>query len=88
MDLPSFDRPPKGFAFDLGGTLVDYVGLTLNWAAYYPAAFDRVRSQLGLKIDDVAIAGATATLTKYNARINPREVEYTSTHIFSEATMT
>jgi putative hydrolase of the HAD superfamily len=88
MNLPSFATHQKAFLFDLGGTLVDYVGLTLNWASYYPAAFDRVSSRLGLRLDDAAIAHATATLTKYNARINPREVEYTSTHIFSEATAT
>lgn len=88
MNWPSFDRPPKGFTFDLGGTLIEYVGLPLNWSDYYPSAFARVRSKLDLPLDDAAIASATATLTKYNARINPREVEYSSTHIFSEATAT
>jgi putative hydrolase of the HAD superfamily len=88
MNLSDFAIPPKAVAFDLGGTLVDYVGLPLNWSDYYPPAFDRVRSNLGLELDDAAMACATATLTKYNARINPREVEYTSRQIFSEATAT
>jgi putative hydrolase of the HAD superfamily len=87
MELSSFVFP-NTFAFDLGGTLVDYVGFPLNWSSYYPMAFERVASDLGIRLDDAATARATATLTKYNARINPREVEYTSRQIFSEATAT
>lgn len=88
MHIPNFNTYPKAFLFDLGGTLVNYVGLPLNWTNYYPAAFDRVSSKLGLRLNDTAIKDATLTLNKYNARINPREVEYSSTYIFSEATAT
>ena len=76
----------RAFIFDLGGTLVDYVGFSLNWASYYTAAFERVKTQLELELDGAAITNAIAGLTKYNARIYPREIEYSSEHIFAEAT--
>jgi putative hydrolase of the HAD superfamily len=78
----------KAVAFDLGGTLIDYQGLPPSWAGYYEEAFDQVRSKLSLDLDKFQIEAAITALRKYNTRINPREIEYSSDYIFSEVTQT
>lgn len=78
----------KAIGFDLGGTLIEYHGLPLDWLKYYEEAFDQVSSSLLLDINKAKIQDAISVLEKYNARINPREIEYSSDHIFTEATQT
>lgn len=78
----------KAVLFDLGGTLIDYQGLPLNWAAYYEEAFSQVSSLLSLDLDKDKIETAIEILKIYNPRIYPREIEYSSNHIFSEITKT
>ncbi len=75
----------KAAIFDLGGTLIEYQGLPLNWSSYYPQVFNQVVASLGLQLNESQIQAAIAVLEKYNARLHPREKEYTSNHIFSEA---
>jgi putative hydrolase of the HAD superfamily len=75
----------KAIIFDLGGTLIEYQGLPLNWSSYYPKAFNHVITSLGIQLNETQIQAAIAVLEKYNSRIHPREIEYSSNHIFSEA---
>ena len=76
------------FAFDLGGTLLEYEGLPPTWADFYDEAFKHVDSSLKLNLDKGKIDTAISILKKYNARINPREIEFSSNCIFGEATST
>jgi putative hydrolase of the HAD superfamily len=75
----------KAIIFDLGGTLIEYQGLPLNWSSHYPQAFNHVIVSLGIRLNELQIQAAIAVLEKYNARLHPREIEYSSYHIFSEA---
>ena len=70
--------------FDLGGTLLEYVGLDLNWYDLYNKAFKYVSTSLALDLHREDIEAAKTVLKKYNPRINPREVEYHSDKVFSE----
>ena len=76
----------KAILFDLGGTLIEYQGLPLNWSSYYPQAFDHVMASISIQLNASQIRSAIAVLKKYNVRLHPREIEYSSQHIFSEAT--
>jgi putative hydrolase of the HAD superfamily len=73
------------YIFDLGGTLINYSGLAFSWIDYYGEAFAFVRSTLGITISTIEEQNAKNVLIKYNARVNPREIEYSDEVIFREA---
>jgi putative hydrolase of the HAD superfamily len=78
----------QAFAFDLGGTLLEYEGLPPNWADFYGEAFNHANTALKLNLNKLEIDTAISMLKKYNPRINPRDIEFSSTYIFGEATST
>ena len=73
----------KGIVFDIGQTLA-YYPVPLNWSSLYRPAFEYVagRNKLNLTENDYQHIGSV--LSKYNTRINPREVEVSSSRIFTE----
>lgn len=73
----------KVVAFDVGHTLVNYNN-PLNWASLYRPALSKVSTNCNLDLSDGMIDHAVKILTKYNTRLNYREIEVTSDTIFSE----
>ena len=73
----------KAVSFDIGGTLVRYNN-PLNWKSLYEPALMRVSEQCGFTMSAADIKTASAVLSKYNTRENPREKEVTSEIIFTE----
>lgn len=73
----------KAVVFDIGQTLV-YYPIPLNWSALYRPAFESIAEKYKLNIMENEYTHISETLTKYNTRINPREIEVSSNKIFSE----
>ena len=74
----------KAVVFDLGGTLMEYLGMPHNWSDYYRQGFERVNSNFSLNLTDEIIETSIEILKSYNARINYREIEYAPEYIFGE----
>lgn len=73
----------KAVIFDIGKTLF-YSPLPLNWSALYRPTFESIAQELGLTVSASEYEHIGRTLSKYNTRINPREVEVSSDTIFTE----
>lgn len=73
----------KAVVFDIGRTLVGY-NKPLNWSVLYRQALEHISNECGYNLQENDYQYAISVLTKYNTRINPREYEVSSTHIFSE----
>ncbi len=73
----------KALVFDLGGTLMEYRGMPLNWSDYYIIGFERVNETLGLNLSERELQEAAAILTSYNPRISRRQNEIEPTVMFS-----
>lgn len=73
----------KALGFDIGGTLVNY-NKPLNWSALYEDAITYMCNQNNIQLNEEKMKEAKNILTKYNTRVNPREVEVSSDQIFKE----
>lgn len=73
----------KVIAFDVGHTLVEYKN-PLNWSGLYRKALEKAASDCDIDLDERMVEDAVIILTKYNTRVNYREVEVTGTSIFNE----
>lgn len=71
--------------FDLGGTLMEYRGMPLNWAEYYPEGFRAVSRAFACGASESDIARSVEILRSFNPRIQYREEEYPPEFIFSKA---
>ena len=67
----------KAIIFDIGQTLT-YYPIPLNWSKLYRPAFETVSEKLSIAILEEEYAHIGSVLTKYNTRINPREIEVSS----------
>lgn len=74
----------KVIVFDLGGTLMEYKGMPLNWCDYYYKGFGKVKDTYGLELSEIEIQKAAEILKSYNPRISGRELEIAPEIIFSE----
>ena len=74
----------KVIVFDLGGTLMEYVGMPLNWSEYYPEAFRHVNEINNLNLSKQDISKAVEILKLYNPRITKREIEIDPEDMFIE----
>lgn len=74
----------KVIVFDLGGTLMEYVGMPLNWSEYYPEAFRHVNEINNLNLSEQDISKAVEILKSYNPRITKREIEIDPEDMFIE----
>jgi len=79
-------NPINAVVFDIGGTLMEYVGMPYSWVDYYHCAFEAVRTALNLDLTDMDIEKSCEILVKYNPRVNYREIEYTPQFIFEQVT--
>lgn len=74
----------KVIVFDLGGTLMEYKGMPLNWCDYYYKGFGKVKDTYGLELSEIELQKAAEILKLYNPRISGRELEIAPEIIFSE----
>lgn len=73
----------KAIGFDVGSTLINYKN-PLNWQTLYRPALEKAARDCHITLPESGIQTAIEILTKYNTRINYREVEVTSDRIFGE----
>ncbi len=74
----------KAVGFDLGGTLIEYKDVPLSWQGLYSEALSKVAETCGVQLTENELERCKAILSKYNTRINPREVEVKAEQIFME----
>ena len=75
----------KVIVFDLGGTLMEYVGMPYSWEEYYNQGFEEINKYYQCGVSADCIDESIEILKSFNARICYREVEYTPEYIFSKA---
>ena len=76
----------KVIVFDLGGTLMEYEGMPYSWISYYQECFNAVNTKYSLDLSQADIEKSVEILKEYNPRYKPREIEYSSEFLFTEAT--
>ncbi len=76
----------KAVVFDLGGTLMEYRGMPLNWEEYYYQGFQNVDRKNKLDLNEEDMFDAVKVLKAYNPRNSGREYEVAPKIIFEEAT--
>ena len=75
----------KVIVFDMGGTLMQYIGMPLSWVEYYRQGFEEIIGRYNMIISGEMIEESIEILRSFNPRISKREVEYPADFIFSEA---
>jgi putative hydrolase of the HAD superfamily len=73
----------KAIGFDIGHTLIKYDN-PLDLSSLYRPVIEQVISNCNIEYSDEKIETAVTILTKYNTRVNPREIEISSDVIFGE----
>jgi len=74
----------KYIVFDFGGTLAEYRNLPKAWNGFYMEAFTALGKKMQRDFSPVEIQSAIDILSKYNARLHPRENEISDQLIFEE----
>lgn len=75
----------KIIVFDLGGTLMEYQGMPLNWSDYYEKGFRRIAEQFSVAVTAEQLDQSSAVMRAWNPRIRPREEEADPGLIFEQA---
>lgn len=75
----------KVIVFDLGGTLMQYVGMPHSWVEFYNQGFDTIRRKFNCQVTEAKIEQSIQCLTELNPRVNPREEEYLPEEMFAKA---
>lgn len=75
----------KVVVFDLGGTLMEYVGMPLNWSDYYYKGFEKVNNSLKLEIEECDLQKSVEILQSYNPRICGRDYEISPEELFGKS---
>lgn len=75
----------KAVVFDLGGTLMEYEGMPLDWSEFYYRGFLESAKKNHIKIYDDKIKSSAEIMRSYNPRLTGREVEISSDEIFCDA---
>lgn len=74
----------RAVGFDLGGTLIEYEGVPLDWQQEYPTALTAVASLWTDCLPAPQLEAGTAVLRRFNTRLTPRACEVDHTVIFGE----
>ena len=74
----------KVIAFDLGGTLMQYMGMPLSWVDFYHKGFENVIEKYQCNISKESVEKSLQILKNFNPRISYREMEYSPEYIFSK----
>ena len=75
----------KVIVFDIGGTLMEYVGMPHSWVDYYKQGFEAVNEKHSLGLSKSDIQNSVDILKRYNPRVNYREEELSPEILFSKA---
>lgn len=75
----------KVIVFDLGGTLMRYVGMPHSWVDFYCKGFEAIIQKYKVHIPQEIIQKSVQILQEFNPRVNYREVEYPAEYIFTKA---
>lgn len=75
----------KIIVFDLGGTLMQYVGMPYSWVDFYYKGFNAIIQKYDYNIKKEDVEKSIHILKDFNPRVNYREVEYSAGYIFSKA---
>ena len=75
----------KIIVFDLGGTLMEYRGMPLNWADYYEKDFRRIAEQFLAAVTAEQMDQSSTVMHAWNPRIRPREEETDPSLVFEQA---
>ena len=76
----------KAVVFDIGGTLMEYVGMPYVWLDFYESAFRELNAKLGLGLSNEQLSASLEVLRNYNPGVNYREVDYLPEKIFGDVT--
>ena len=76
----------KAVVFDLGGTLMEYKGMPLNWEEYYYRGIQNVDRRNELNLSEEEVLEAVRVLKAYNPRNSGRQEEIAPEIIFKDAT--
>lgn len=74
----------KAVVFDLGGTLMEYTGMPLNWSDFYICGFEKLNEILQLNLSENELQESANKLKSYNPRISKREYEIQPEVIFND----
>ena len=74
----------KVVVFDLGGTLMQYVGMSHSWEDFYHKGFEEIIRKYRYSISQDAVEKSFQMLKEFNPRIHYREVEYSAEYIFTK----
>lgn len=74
----------KVVVFDLGGTLMQYVGMPHSWVDFYIQGFEAIIQKYNCSVSKEAVAKSLQMLKEFNPRINYREIEYSAEFIFAK----
>ena len=75
----------KVIVFDLGGTLMQYVGMPHSWVEFYHQGFDAIRRKFDCQVTEEEVVRSIQCLTDMNPRVNYREEEYLPEEMFAKA---
>lgn len=74
----------KVVVFDLGGTLMQYVGMSYSWVDFYNQGFEAIIQKYKCNVSKEAVEKSLQMLKEFNPRINYREIEYSAEFIFAK----
>lgn len=75
----------KVIVFDLGGTLMEYIGMPHSWINFYKQGVEHIVEKNKYNISKKEIEETINILKSFNPRINYREIEYPAEYIFTKA---
>lgn len=75
----------KVVVFDLGGTLMQYVGMPYSWVSFYRQGVREIKQKYGCNVPEEAVEKTVQMLESFNPRVHYREKEYTAESIFTKA---
>lgn len=84
-EIPRGGKKIKIIVFDLGGTLMEYQGMPLNWSEYYEKGFRRIAEQFSVAVTAEQLDQSSAVMRSWNPSIRPREEEEDPRLIFEQA---
>lgn len=74
----------KVIVFDLGGTLMQYVGMPHSWVDFYHQGFEAIIHKYNCCVSKEQLENSLQLLVSYNPRISKREIEYSAEYIFAK----
>ena len=74
----------KVIVFDLGGTLMQYVGMPHSWVDFYYNGFKAIIRKFKVHIPEEVVSKSVRMMKEFNPRVNYREIEYPAEYIFTK----